>query len=187
MIKKQVFAVLLMSWLAAAAQEIDLRALKALEAKASETTDINLGPEQIKLMMGLGSELAPELQGLGKTVERVQVKTLQFDKEGAYTLAETEKLRESVMTGNLVSLISVKKKNGFTEIAMRKGPKGENAGFLIERGEPTEIAVVSIVGQLDLSSLAKLSGKLGVPNIQMGPAETSKKKGSAKQEEEELF
>lgn len=117
----------------------------------------------------------------------MQVKTLQFDKEGAYTLAETEKLRESVMTGNLVSLISVKKKNGFTEIAMRKGPKGENAGFLIVNVEPTEIAVVSIVGQLDLSSLAKLSGKLGVPNIQMGPAETSKKKGSAKQEEEELF
>jgi hypothetical protein len=186
MIQKHFINALLFCWLPLAAQELDLRFLNGLEAKASESTNINLGPEQIQLMMSLGGDLSPELQWLGKNIERVQVKTLEFEKEGRFSLADAEKLRESFMAGNVVSLVSVKKKNGFSEIAMRKGPKGQNAGFVILNVEPTEIAVINIVGQLDLSSLSKLSGKLGVPNIQMGPAPTTSKKGAAK-EEDELF
>lgn len=182
---KHLLALLFSCWLPLAAQELDLSFLKGLESKATESTDINLGPEQLKLMMGLSGEMSNELQGLGKNIERVQVKTLEFDKPGMFSMAEAEKLKETVKSGNFVSLISVKEKKGFTEIAVRKGPNGQNAGFLILSVEPQEISIVNIVGQLDLSSLGKLTGKLGVPNIQMGPSSTPKKKDTPKEEEEE--
>lgn len=169
--------------LALAEQELDLSFLKGLEAKAKESTDINLGPEQIKLMMGFSGEGSKELQGLGKTIERVQVKTFEFDKEGAYNIADMEGLRAKLKTGDYLPFISVKEKNGFTEIAMRKGPKGMN-GFVILVAEPRELTVVNIVGEIDLASLGKLTGKFGIPNVQMGPAGKSAGKGAAKDDDE---
>jgi hypothetical protein len=165
---KLTVAVLFFSLFAHAEQELNLSFLKGLEAKASEFTDINLGPEQIQLMMGFSGEGSKELLGLGKSIERVQVKTFQFDKEGMYSLADAESLRTTLKSSDFVPLISVKEKKGFTEIAMRKGPKGMR-GFVIVSAEPRELTVVNIVGELDLASLGKLTGKFGIPNIQMGP------------------
>ncbi len=167
------------------AQELDLSFLKGLEAKAKEATEINLGPEQLKLMMGFTSDATKELQNLGKSIERVQVRTLEFDKEGMYNIAEMENLRTKLKTGDYLTFLSVKEKGGFTEIAMRKGPKGMN-GFVILAAEPRELTIINIVGELDLASLGKLAGKFGIPNMNIqkettprksdkGPADKSKK------------
>jgi hypothetical protein len=180
---KHFVAVLFTSMLAMAEQELDLSFLKGLEAKARESTDINLGPEQLKLMMGFSGEATKELQGLGKSIERVQVKTFEFDKEGAYSIADMEKLRADLKTGDFVPFISVKERNGFTEIAMRKGPKGMN-GFVILVAEPRELTVVNIVGEIDLASLGKLAGKFGIPNVHMGNSSKPAPKAAGKDDDE---
>jgi len=176
---KYLISVVFFSLSAFAEQELDLSFLKGLEAKAKESTDINLGPEQIQLLMGFSGEGSKELLGLGKSIERVQVKTFEFDKDGMYSFAEMEGLRAKLKSGDFVPLISVKEKSGFTEIVMRKGPKG-NRGFVIVSAEARELTVVNIVGDLDLASLGKLTGKFGIPNIQMNSGGTSKGKGSSK-------
>lgn len=176
---KYLIGVMFFSLAAFAEQELDLSFLKGLEDKAKESTDINLGPEQIQLMMGFSGEFSKELLGLGKSIERVQVKTFEFDKEGMYSLAEMDSLRAKLKSGEFVPLISVKEKGSFTEIVMRKGPKG-NRGFVILSAEAREVTIVNIVGDLDLASLGKLTGKFGIPNIQMNSGESSKGKGGSK-------
>jgi len=176
---KQITAVVFFSTLSLTGQELDLSFLKGLEAKAKESTTINLGPEQIKLMMGFSGEGSKELQGLGKNIERVQVTTLEFDKEGMYNVADMDNLRAKLKTPEYVPFISVKERNGFTEIVMRKGPKGMN-GFVILSAEPRELTIVNIVGQLDLASLGSLTGKFGIPNIHMGSSGKGEGKGEGK-------
>ncbi len=167
-----------LSLIAFGAQELDLSFLKGLEAKAKESTEIDLGPEQLGLLMGLAGNEASELKALGQKIQRVQVKTLEFEKEGEYNPADLEKLRASIRSTNFVPLISVKEKKGFTEIGMRK--EGDRMrGFVILAVEPKEITVVNILGDLDAKTLGKLSGKFGIPNVQMGPSG-----GKAKEEEE---
>ena len=181
---KYLISVVLFSLAAFAEQELDLSFLKGLEAKAKESTDINLGPEQIQLLMGFSGEGSKELLGLGKSIERVQVKTFEFDKEGMYSFAEMEGLRAKLKGGDFVPLISVKEKGGFTEIVMRKGPKGMR-GFVIVSAEARELTVVNIVGDLDLASLGKLTGKFGIPNIQMNSGGSGKGNKGAKKEQDE--
>lgn len=181
---KHFVAVLFLGSLALTGQELDLSFLKGLEAKAKEATEINLGPEQIKLMMGFSGEGSKELLGLGKSIERVQVKTLEFDKDGMYNIADMDNLRAKLKSPEFVPFISVKEKRGFTEIVMRKGPKGMN-GFVILAAEAREVTIVNIVGELDLASLGKLTGKFGIPNIQMGPSGKSDDKGGKKDDDEE--
>ncbi len=165
---KHIVGVLFFSLLAFAEQELDLSFLKGLEAKAKQSTDINLGPEQIQLMMGFSGEGSKELLGLGKSIELVQVRSFEFDGEGMYSLEDMETLRQKLKSSDFVPLISVKERKSFTEIVMRKGPKGMR-GFVILSAEPREVTVVNIVGDLDMNSLSKLTGKFGIPNIQMGP------------------
>ena len=134
--------------------------------------------------MGFSGEGSKELLGLGKSIERVQVKTFEFDKEGMYNVADMESLRSKLKSGDFVPLISVKEKGGFTEIVMRKGPKG-NRGFVIVSAEARELTVVNIVGDLDLASLGKLTGKFGIPNIQMNSGGSSKGNKGGKKEQDE--
>ena len=181
---KYLIPVVFFSLSAFAEQELDLSFLKGLEAKAKESTDINLGPEQIQLLMGFSGEGSKELLGLGKSIERVQVKTFEFDKDGMYNVADMESLRAKLKNGDFVPLISVKEKGGFTEIVMRKGPKG-NRGFVIVSAEAREVTVVNIVGDLDLASLGKLTGKFGIPNIQMNSGGSSKGNKGGKKEQDE--
>lgn len=177
---KHIVAMLFFSLLAFAEQELDLSFLKGLEAKAKQTTDINLGPEQIQLMMGFSGEGSKEFLGLGKSIELVQVRSFEFDDEGMYSLEAMEALRQKLKSSDFVSIISVKERKGFTEIAMRKGPKGMR-GFVVLSAEPKQVTVVNIVGDIDMNSLSKLTGKFGIPNIQMGPVG----KGSAKKEKDD--
>jgi hypothetical protein len=179
-VKIKFFAVLLFTSLFAfGEQELDLSFLKGLEAKAKESTSVDLGPEQLQLMMGFSGEGSKELQALGKNLERVQVRSFEFDTAGAYSLADMEKLREKLRSSDYLPFVSVKEKGGFTEIVMKKGPKGMR-GFVILVAEPKEVTVVNISGDLDLASLSKLAGKFGVPNVVMGP---SQPKGSKKEDE----
>ena len=180
---KLIAAILFFSLLAFAEQELDLSFLKGLEAKAKQTTDINLGPEQIQLMMGFSGEGSKELLGLGKSIELVQVRSFEFDGEGMYSLEDMEALRQKLKSSDFVSIISVKERKGFTEIAMRKGPKGMR-GFVILSVEPKEVTVVNIVGDIDMNSLSKLTGKFGIPNIQMGPSGKGKSSGKNEKDDE---
>lgn len=164
--------------MAFAEQELDLSFLKGLESKAAESTSIDLGPDQLKLMLGFVDGGSKEMGDLARMIERVQVRTFEFDKEGMYSLADMENLRQKVKAADFVPFISTKERKGFTEILMRKGPKGLR-GFVILTAEPKELTVVNIVGDLDLNSLSKLSGKLGIPNMSL----ENQGKGSSKKEE----
>jgi hypothetical protein len=167
-------------------QELDLSFLKDLEAKAREVTNVSLGKEQMQLIQGLSGGAGGELKSLAGGIELVQVRSLEFDKEGMFSLADMTALRDKVKTNEFLPVISVKEKGGFTEILLRKGPKG-NRGFLIFSVEPREVTIVNIVGDLDLASLGKLAGKFGIPSVILDGGSSSKGKGSsgAKKDEED--
>jgi hypothetical protein len=149
------------------AQELDLSFLKDIESKAAEATNITLGKEQLQLIRGLTGDAKSELGALAASIELVQVKVLEFDRAGLVPMAEMEKLKSSLKAADMVPFMSVKERDGFTEIVMRKGPKGSR-GFVILVAEEKELTIVNIVGDLDLASLGRLSGKFGIPNVEFG-------------------
>ena len=167
-----------------AAQEIDLSFLKGLESKARESSNIDLGAEQMGLIKGFSSLVGGDIAGATAGLKKVKVYTLEFDKDFAYNLADAENVRSKVKADSKwLSLISVKEKGGFTEIMTHKGPNGDIDGFLILAAEPRELTVVNIVGALDMAKLAKLGGKFGIPKIEIdGNKRKDKDKDKGKDE-----
>ncbi|GAB4370856.1 MAG: hypothetical protein OHK0021_13610 [Bryobacter sp.] len=182
-----------LSLAAASAQELDLSFLKELEKQAEESTDITLGKDQLDLFKsftgGKDGDKQSDLAAIANGLEFIQVKVLQFAKPGVYNIADMESLKAKVRASGGASLVSVKEKSGFTEIFMRKGPNGANRGFVILVAEPREVTVVNVVGNIDLASLGKLGGKMGIPDMQFGntgPSKGTPKKGNNPQEEEDF-
>jgi len=165
-------------WLAAiavvlplSAQTIDYKFLDKLADKARESSIVDLGPEQLSLLQGLTGEgkKGGDLGELSKNLKSIQVRSFEFDKPGMYNIDEMRAFRDKIKaSGTWVSLITVKEKDGFTDILIEKGTDGKPKGFFIIAAEAEELSVVHIVGALDLGSLGKLSGSFGVPNIGAG-------------------
>jgi hypothetical protein len=177
--------------LVTAAQELDLSFLKPLEKDAKESTEITIGKEQMQIFKSfLGGKEGGEFNALTAGLEMIQIKTLEFDRAGVYSIADMENLKSKVKASGVQSMVSVKEKGGFTEVMVRQGPNGTNRGFVILVAEPKEVTVVNIIGNIDLASLGQLSGKMGIPHVQLGnsgPPKGSTKKGKEPQEEEEEF
>ncbi len=148
------------------AQEVDLSVLKGLEAKARESSNIDLGPEQMNLVKGFSGLAGGDLGDVAQGLRRVKVFNLEFDKEGSYSVADVEGIRSKLKgDSKWTSLISVKERNGFTEIMFHQGPDGKSDGFVLLSAEPRELTVVNIVGVLDLAKVARLGGKFGIPHL----------------------
>ncbi len=149
------------------AQTIDYSFLDKLAEKARESAVVNLGPEQLTLLGGMKpKDAAAGTEELVKHLKALQVRSYEFDAPGQYDMEQVRAFRDKVTSqGIWVSLVSVKERDGFTDILVKKGPDGKSAGLLIIAAEPKEVSVVHIDGTLDLSALRHLRGIPGVPEI----------------------
>lgn len=149
------------------AQQIDYSLFDRLAEKAKEAAIVNLGPEQLSLLAGTKSgEGGQELAELAKTLRGIMVRSFEFEAPGQYDPAQVRALAEKIKgSGNWSPIVTVKEKDEFTEILVRRGPDGKSDGLLIVAAEPKELTFVHIDGVGDLASLAKLGGLAGIPGI----------------------
>lgn len=168
------------------AQSVDFKLLDKLAEKAKESSVVNLGPEQLGLVAGLAAGQSKAGAGdIVKTLKSVQVRSFEFAEKGQYDMELVRAFRDKVTaSGNWVNIISTKEPGGFTDIMIQKGADGKTAGLLIVAAEPKEVSIVHIDGPLDLASLGKLGGALGIPDL---AGETKKSSGATqpKQQKED--
>lgn len=157
------------------AQSIDFKMLDKLAEKAKESSVVNLGPDQLNMVAGLtGGKDKEGLGDLAKTLKSVQVRSYEYAEKGQYDAEIVRAFRDKVTSsGNWMSIISTKEQGGFTDIMVKKGADGKSEGFLIVAAEPREVSIVHIDGPLDLSSLGKLGGIAGIPEIGGGSSKKS--------------
>ena len=68
---------------------------------------------------------------------------------------------------------------------VKKGADGKSEGFLIVSAEAREVSVVFIDGPLDMSSIGKLGGIMGIPEIAGGGSKKSTGKAPKAAEKDE--
>ena len=165
--RKIVLICLMFVAVSAQAQQIDLQSLDKLAAKASEKTQVDLNEALLKLGAAFLSDKNPE-ESAGKKVidglKAVYVRTFQFEKEGAYSIADLQPIRDQLKAPQWNRVVSVDEGKELTEVWMYR--MGEDSGgMLILAAEPNELTVVNIVGTLNAADLAALAGQFGIPKL----------------------
>lgn len=156
---------------------LQLSSLDHLAAKASQTVDVNIDERLMRLASKVFSDNDAEEREIKKVIAGVKgiyVKVFEFENEGQYTSADLETIRTQLRAPGWTRLVNVtSKKEGNLEVYLLMNGDMVN-GLAVLASDVKELAVVNIVGPVDLDKLAKLEGQLGIPELGIEPAKKTK-------------
>ena len=149
-----------------AQQSFDFKSLDKLGANATESTNITLEGDTLKLAASfLGDDKGPL-----RNLTGVYVRSFEFAKEKQYDPADLAPLRAYIRTLNWTKIVDVKEADGISEVYLHTLPNNQLGGLAVVTAEPKELTVVFIAGVFNLNDVGKLSGNLGIPDIKLNHA-----------------
>jgi|SRR5580704_16007281 hypothetical protein len=161
-------------WLASAgfvcAQDIKIPPdVEKLSAKAKETVEVTMDGPMLRWASKFLSADDPDEQKCAKLVANLKgiyVRSYEFDKEGAYSVAEVDALRSQVRSPGWTRVVGVRSEHDGENVdVFFKLENDKMAGIVIIDAEPKELTFVNIVGPLEVEQLADLGGEFGVPRL----------------------
>lgn len=157
--------------LTAQAQEtrLQLGNLDKLEPKATESVDVTLDEKLLNIaFMFLDTKKPKEaaIKDLVGGLKGIYVRVLGFEKEGEYSTSDLDPLRTQLRAPAWSKMAGVKSKKEGESVEVYMNMTGTQiGGIAVIATEPKQLTVVNIVGMIDLEKLVKLSGKFGIPSI----------------------
>jgi hypothetical protein len=158
---------------AARAQDVKLQLsnLDRLETKASQSVDVTLDGQMLRLAISFLRSDKPKEKAIKEMVaglKGIYVKLLQFEKEGEYTPSDIDSVRTQLRAPAWSRMVEVKtKREGDNIEVYSMQAAGQINGMAVILTSPKRLAVVNIVGMIDLEKLTQLSGTLGIPSIEI--------------------
>jgi Domain of unknown function (DUF4252) len=159
--------------LAAQAQDMRLQldSLDKLESKATESVDVTLDGQILRLATAFLKDSNPDERAIKELVlglKGIYVKAYEFDKEGEFTAADVDTVRAQLRSPNWSRMVGVRSKKESENMEVYTTMTGSQiSGLTVLTTGAKELSVIQIVGAIDLDKLIKLSGKLGIPSIEL--------------------
>ena len=150
----------------ARAQQLQLPDLSKLTPHAADVVDLAVDQALLGLASGFlsGDGDDGEVKALIGGLRGIYVKSLQFDRDGAYDDAVLEQLRGQLNSGNWTRLVTARSAKDRSDVGVYLWRQnGKAGGLAVLTSGPRELTIVNIVGSIDLEQLRKLQGKFGVP------------------------
>ena len=150
--------------------------MDGLAAKARESVDVTLDSSMLQIagkFLSLEKREEARAKDLVSKLKGIQVRVFEFDKEGLYSPSDLQPIRDQLKAPGWSKVVSVVSKGEGAEIYV-KTEGGKSAGLAILAFEPKELAIINIIGSIDLDELGALTGRFGIPSL--GIVEATKKK-----------
>jgi len=137
---------------------------KELAARATNVTEVTLD----KNMLGFAARVMKDkddatARQLIEGLDGIYVREYEFDKEGEYSMADIDKLRQAFQTPEWTPLVrEQERKTGETTDVLMKQVNGETRGMFVLTAEPKELTIVLILGPIRMDQLGELKGLGGL-------------------------
>ena len=147
---------------------IKTSSLDYLAAKASETVDVNIDESLMQLAAKVFKSKDPDearVKHLVSGLKGIYVRVFEFEKEGEYAAADLESIRSQLRGTGWSKIVNVRsKKEGNVDVYLMTSGS-QVLGLAVLAADAKEIAVVNILGNIDLEKLSDLEGQFGVPDL----------------------
>ena len=148
---------------------LQLDSLDRLEPKATESVNVTLDGSLLRLAVSFLDKDDPEeraIKDLVLSLKGIYVRMYNFDKEGEYTTADLDTVRSQLRSPGWSRMVGIKSKKEGERMEVYTTMQGpQMSGLTVLLTGDKELGVIQIVGAIDLEKLIKLSGKLGIPTI----------------------
>lgn len=149
--------------------KLDLSNLDKLEVRASDTIHVSLDGKLLDLAKLFLKDKNPKEAAIKEVVgglRGVYVSVFHFDKEGEYSVADFASVRTQLNSPGWSRMAGVKSKKDGENLEVYTRMSGNQInGIAVVASDPKQLAVVNIVGSIDLEKLVKLSGRFGIPSF----------------------
>lgn len=139
---------------------------KDLAARAANVTEVTLNKDMLGFaakFMDKNDKDQAAVHQLIQGLDGIYVRSYEFDKEGAYSMDEIDKLRQAIETPEWTPIVRDRERKGaeMTDV-MVKMVNGETKGMFVLSAEPRELSIVLILGNIRMDQLGELGGLSGL-------------------------
>lgn len=163
---------------AAQAPTLKLPEFSHLQAKATDSVDITIGPMLLGLArFALDHDDDPEsaeVREVLKSIKSIQVRSYEFSEDFVYSEADIEAVRKQLQQPGWSQLAQVRSRKKHESVDIYISLEDTVAkGFALIASEPRQFTIINIVGPIDLAKLEKLEAHLGLPKVELETASVS--------------
>jgi hypothetical protein len=163
----------LMSAVAASAQEaakLHFEQLNGLDSKARDVVEVNIDGKLLELAKRVSQKVndadAIKVREALKDLRAIYVRVYRFENEGQYNPSDVDQIRSQLNAPGWEKLANVRSKQNDQKVdvyTMFTGDKMD--GLAVVMSDSKSVALVNVVGMIDIETLVQLSGKLSIPKI----------------------
>ncbi|HXH69203.1 MAG TPA: DUF4252 domain-containing protein [Pyrinomonadaceae bacterium] len=165
-------AILLFAAVAANAQDarLNFEKLNGFGERARDVVEVNIDGKLLDLAKRVtvktndkdAKKIGQAISGL----KGIYVRVFNFEQENEYDIADVEAIRSQLLSPGWEKLARVRSKKNNQKIDVFTMFSGDvMSGVAVVISESKSVALVNIIGTIDLDMLAELSGKLNIPKI----------------------
>jgi hypothetical protein len=158
---------------AANAQEparLHFEKLNGLETRARDVVEVNIEGKLLDLARRvMAKSKDPDAQKVAlaiKDLKGIYVRVYNFEKENEYNMADVDEIRAQLNAPGWEKLANVRSKKNNQKVDVYTMFTGDvMSGVAVIVSESKTIALVNIIGPIDIDLLAELGGKLNIPSM----------------------
>jgi len=154
------------------AQDAHLRfdRLSGLENKAQDVVEVNIDGKLLDLAKRVMVKVNdPNSKKVGQAIsglKGIYVRVYNFANENEYNLADVDEIRSQLQSPGWEKLANVRSKKNNQKVDVFTMFTGDQmSGVAVVVSDSKSIAVVNVIGPIDIDLLAEMSGKLNIPKI----------------------
>ncbi|MGI8787081.1 MAG: DUF4252 domain-containing protein [Pyrinomonadaceae bacterium] len=154
--------------------------LNALENKAQDVVEVNIDGKLLDLakrvMVKVNDPDAKKIAQAISGLKGIYVRVYNFANENEYNVADVEEIRSQLQSPAWEKLANVRSKKNNQKVDVFTMFTGDTmSGVAVVVSDTKSVAVVNVIGPIDIDLLAEMSGKLNIPKIDI-------ERGDGKQE-----
>lgn len=156
---------------------LDLARLNVLETRARDVVEVNVEGKILDLAKRvLAKSNEPDAKKVSQAIsglEAIYVRSYRFETENEFNMADLDQVRSQLLTPGWERLANARSKKNNQKVDVYTMFNGDiMSGVAVVVSEAKSIAVVNVVGPIDIELLAELSGRMNIPKFDI---ETNKK------------
>jgi Domain of unknown function (DUF4252) len=158
---------------------INFEKLNGLETRARDVVEVNIDGKLLELAKRVtvkvkdedAKKVAQAISGL----KGIYVRVYRFENENEYNIGDVEEIRSQLKGPGWDRLANVRSKKNNQKVDIFTMFTGDvMSGVAVVITESKSIALVNMIGPIDIELLVELSGKLNIPKIDIERVSTGK-------------
>lgn len=144
--------------------------LAGLEAKARDVVEVNVDGKLLELAKRVTAKINdPDAQKVSDAIaglKAVYVRVYNFEKENEYNVADVDEIRAQLNAPGWERLANVRSKRNNQKVDVFTMFIGNvMSGVAVVVSDSKSVALVNVIGPIDIETLVELSGKMNIPKI----------------------